>query len=137
MATVPNWIPTAVVVSYGDAFAVETAWPIKHWRATNTQVVVQYDTMYGQREDRFRLSNLRIVGSQFRYTDLVPADDPKAVQALRNSALARSVARMRSRAEEIAKLDSAERRDPEKVAAVLMAIRDAANKALAEVGELL
>lgn len=57
MATVPNWIAKGYVLCRSTG--PDTAYPVAHWRATRTQVIVQVEGLNG--EYRFALDDLRQV----------------------------------------------------------------------------
>lgn len=135
MPTVPNWIAKAVVLT-PTFMGPDIIQPTTHWRATNTQVIVQ--TGPGSGDLRFYLDTLTKVGSSKRALSsprLVPPDHPAVITARREQTVA---AARHAVLDEVAKQrlqDSSD--DAEAAVAKLSAIRDAVDKALASLAEVL
>jgi hypothetical protein len=133
MASVPNWITSAVV--YGSTGASVDVQPVLSYRATKTQVIVTVQGSRGRVELRFRLKSLREVGSgDYSPRRLLPSDDPRVVGASRRMKMdrARSDAHV---AVVLARLQDSTA-DLDLLVTKLSAIRDAATKALAALAEV-
>ena len=136
MTTVPNWIAKGYAYDNsprGDS----TAYPIKTWRATNTQVVVTLDGLNG--EFRFYLDDLRYVGrtrNETRWSmTLLPPDDDRVRKALDRRALRTAVNDLRGVIADT-RLDPSSM-DAEALLTAIGRIQRAATKAMADLAEVL
>lgn len=130
MATVPPWIGHAIViVPNGTA---NTAVPVKSWRATKTQVVVELDDAKCT-EMRFYLADLLPVGRS--RAKLMDANDPAAKHRVARIRAAEAVADLKNEMATV-RLDRS-RGDHEELAVKVGRIQRAATKALAAIADVL
>lgn len=129
MATVPNWI--AKGYAYQDY--PRKAYRITEWRATPTQVVVHVEGL--RHELRFSLDDHRRIGggasSRMR---ILPPDDRRVVDAIRQATTSAVVSDLRDAMDE--RLD-ASAMDAEALVVAIGRIQRAATKALADLAEVL
>lgn len=134
--SVPNWIAKAVIVTpsrFGHAALTTT--PIKSWRATKTQVVVETEN---GRERRFYLDGLVEVGSPkahpMLYPHLAPPDSKEVVAGERGRKMTDARHLVLGAIERVRLQDSTE--DLDLVLTKLEAVRQAVLQAQASLAHL-
>lgn len=134
MATVPNWIAKGYVFVPGFTQHSDAVYPVNHWRATRTQVVVQVDGLNG--EFRFYLDTLKEAGHSGTWDrkSLAAPDDSEVVKTLPEMTKRTAVADLKKALTE--PLD-ASAMDAEALVVAIGRIQRAATKALADLADLL
>jgi hypothetical protein len=133
MASVPNWIAKAVILTPSYGGHIRTA-KTTGWRATRTQVIV--NTKSGER--RFRLDTLTEVGDPHygsMRTRLAEPSDPEIVAARSKGIISAARGDVQLAVERARLQDSG--KTAEETTAALLAIRDTVNAALASLTEVL
>lgn len=136
MATVPNWIAKGFAYNPRHGMRDAQVYPIKSWRATRTQVVVELEGLAG--EHRFRLGDLVYAyraSESYRRMMLVSPGDGRVASAKEEQTCARAVDDLRS-AIDTNRLD-ASAMDAEALVVAIGRIQRAATKALADLTDLL
>lgn len=134
MTTVPNWIAKGYAYrpcADGGAFV----YPIRSWRATRTQVVVELSDLAG--EYRFRLDDLRYAYTRQLWRDmvLVPPGDER-LRGMPGSRVERAAARDLTKVIDSTPLDPSTM-NAEALVIAIGRIQRAATKALADLAEVL
>lgn len=129
MPTVPNWIAKG----YAYRSYPRMAYRVIAWRATPTQVVVHVEGL--NNELRFGLDHLRRIGAgASNDMRLLPPDDPRVIETVREVAASEVVSELRDALDE--RLDVSAM-GIEELFAAADRIQRAATTAVARLGELL
>ena len=136
MPTVPNWIAKGYAYVPSPLVGDPIAYPITHWRATETQVVVELEGRRG--EYRFRLDDLRYAyrsDSVRRDMVLLSPDDERVREALNRRVLRAAVNDLRD-VINTTSLDLSSM-DADALLTAIGRIQRAATKAMADLAEVL